>query len=132
MKTEKRQLRIGELADELGVKKFVIRFWEKEFGIKAPRTEGQQRLYSEKDIAFFQEIKSLLYEQGFTIAGAKKQLELQQTNQITPSEKTTLEVAEPAPITQEQTVNAPAQNTQFTEQMAHIQQQLIKLRELLQ
>lgn len=132
MKTEKRQLRIGELAHELGVAKFVIRFWEKEFGIKGPRTEGQQRLYTEKDTAFFKEIKSLLYEQGFTISGAKKQLALQRSGAIKPCEKTTLHVAEAAPTNQEQPTTMPTQNIQFTEQMAHIQKQLIKLRDLLQ
>ncbi len=128
MKTEKRQLRIGELAQELEVKKFVIRFWEKEFGIKAPRTEGQQRLYSEKDVEFFKTVKSLLYQQGFTISGAKKQLELQRSGHITPSEKTTLEEQ----ISPEESVNNPASSVQLAERMAHIHKQLIKLRELLQ
>ena len=131
MKIEKRQLRIGELAQELGVEKFVIRFWEKEFGIKAPRTEGQQRLYPEKDIAAFQEIKSLLYQQGFTIAGAKKQLALNRsTTTIMPSEKTTIEETKPAPATEQQPANIPC--PKLTEQMVQIQKQLLKLRELLQ
>jgi len=131
MKSEKRQLRIGELAQELELKKFVIRFWEKEFGIKAPRTEGQQRLYGEKDIEFFKEIKSLLYQHGFTISGAKKQLELARSGQITPSEKTTLDVSENAPAHKNELANTPVPNVHFTEQMTHIQKQLLKLRELL-
>ena len=74
MKMQKRQFRIGELAKTLGVERFVIRFWEKEFKFNAHRSEGGQRFYSEKDLLRFKFIKTLLYEQGFTIAGAKKQL----------------------------------------------------------
>jgi len=120
MKKETTHRRIGELAEELQVEKFVIRFWEKEFGIKPHRTEGQQRFYSEKDIALFQQIKSLLYEQGFTIAGAKKQIQLERDHKtMTPSIKTTFEEQK------------PAVNQEITEQMVEIQKQLLKLRELL-
>lgn len=69
-----RQFRIGELAKKLNVETFVIRFWEKEFNIKPHRSTGQQRFYSEKDLERFEHIKDLLYRQGMTIAGAKKQL----------------------------------------------------------
>lgn len=71
----KRQFRIGDLARELHVKKFVIRFWEREFDLKSDRSQGGQRFYTDDDLKTFQVIKHLLYEQGFTIAGAKKQLE---------------------------------------------------------
>ena len=71
---QKKQFRIGELAKTLGVERFVIRFWEKEFRFSAHRSEGGQRFYSEKDLLKFTYIKTLLYEEGFTIAGAKKQL----------------------------------------------------------
>jgi DNA-binding transcriptional MerR regulator len=69
--------RIGDLAKELKLKKFVIRFWEKEFGLKADRTTGGQRFYSKDDFTVFAAIKNLLYAQGFTIAGAKQQLRQQ-------------------------------------------------------
>ena len=69
-----RQFRIGQLAKKLNVEPFVIRFWEKEFNIKPQRSNGQQRFYSQKDLEKFQHIKELLYQQGLTIAGAKKQL----------------------------------------------------------
>lgn len=72
---QKRQFRIGELAKHLNVKKFVIRFWEKEFSLPAVRSGGGQRFYNEDDINSFCIIKSLLYEQGFTIAGARKYLQ---------------------------------------------------------
>ena len=46
----KKQFRIGDLAEELKVKKFVIRFWEKEFGIESDRSEGGQRFYTSEDL----------------------------------------------------------------------------------
>ena len=73
MKMQKKQFRIGELAKNLEVEKFVIRFWEKEFNVTGSRSEGGQRFYEEKDLEKFRSIKTLLYDQGFTIAGAKKQ-----------------------------------------------------------
>lgn len=76
MKMQKRKFRIGELAEQLTVERFVIRFWEKEFGIKTTRSEGGQRFYSEEDFEKFKLIQELLYHQGFTIAGAKKQIEV--------------------------------------------------------
>lgn len=69
-----KQFRIGELSKKLSVEKFVIRFWEKEFNIKPQRSTGQQRFYTEKDFNKFTAIKDLLYDRGFTIAGAKKLL----------------------------------------------------------
>ena len=76
MHMSKKQFRIGDLAKELKVKKFVVRFWEKEFGIKSDRSGGGQRFYTTEDLKIFLLIKDLLYNQGFTIAGAKKQLEV--------------------------------------------------------
>lgn len=70
----KRQFRIGELADALDVKKYVIRFWEKEFGLSATRSVGGQRFYTQDDLATFTLIKKLLYTEGFTIAGARQKL----------------------------------------------------------
>lgn len=70
----KRQFRIGELADTLDVKKYVIRFWEKEFGLCATRSVGGQRFYTQDDLTTFQLIKKLLYTEGFTIAGARQKL----------------------------------------------------------
>lgn len=71
----RKQFRIGDLAQELKLKKFVIRFWEKEFDLKSDRSHGGQRFYTSEDLQTFLIIKDLLYRQGFTIAGAKKQLE---------------------------------------------------------
>ncbi len=74
MKMQKKQFRIGQLADLLELEQFVIRFWEKEFNFTSTRSDGGQRFYEEKDLLRFKAIKRLLYQEGFTIAGAKKKL----------------------------------------------------------
>jgi DNA-binding transcriptional MerR regulator len=71
---KKRKFRIGELAKELKVKKYVVRFWEREFQLHSDRSDGGQRFYTQDDFEKFSYIKDLLYTQGFTIAGTKKQL----------------------------------------------------------
>lgn len=71
----KKKFRIGELSKALQVKKFVIRFWEKEFGLESSRSDGGQRYYTQDDFKAFNTIKHLLYQQGYTISGAKTQLE---------------------------------------------------------
>ncbi len=92
MRMKKRKFRIGELAQQLQVERFVVRFWEKEFNLKTSRSSGRQRFYEEKDLEAFKLIKELLYEKGFTIAGAKKQLKtIKKVNTIRPSRKTTLD-----------------------------------------
>lgn len=78
----KRQFRIGDLAKELNLKKFIIRFWEKEFDLKSDRSSGGQRFYTQEDLSLFLTIKDLLYSQGFTISGAKKQLQQMQNGSV--------------------------------------------------
>ncbi len=72
---EKAYFRIGEVSKILGVAPYVIRYWESEFkSIRPLRATSDQRLYRRKDIEELLLIKELLYEQKFTIRGAKKQL----------------------------------------------------------
>jgi DNA-binding transcriptional MerR regulator len=67
--------RIGEVAQIVGVQPHVLRYWESEFRTIRPRksTKGQ-RVYSRRDVEKLLRVKDLLKNQGFTIAGAKKQL----------------------------------------------------------
>lgn len=72
----KAEYRIGEAARLLALKTCVLRFWEGEFPQLAPtRTPRGQRLYGEADMALLFRIRSLLHEQGMTIAGARRVLE---------------------------------------------------------
>jgi DNA-binding transcriptional MerR regulator len=67
--------RIGEAAGLVGVEAHVLRYWESEFKMRTQRSSTGQRMYRRKDIARFMEIRKLLHEDGFTIAGARKALE---------------------------------------------------------
>lgn len=71
---DKMFFRIGELAELVGVEPHVLRYWESEFRVRPARSPSGQRMYRRKDIATFLRIKSLLYSQGFTIAGARRAL----------------------------------------------------------
>ena len=67
--------KIGEVAEIVGVEQHVLRYWEDEFDtLKPEKNQAGQRLYRHKDIETVVRIKELLYEEMFTIAGAKKKL----------------------------------------------------------
>ncbi len=70
---DKLYFKIGEVTEITGLEPYVLRFWESEFPIIAPkRTESGQRLYRKSDVESILLIKNLLYEKKFTIEGAKK------------------------------------------------------------
>jgi len=72
---DKTYYRIGEVARITKVKPYVLRFWESEFKLMSPpKSRSKQRMYRRKDIETILAIKRLLYEQGFTIKGARKRL----------------------------------------------------------
>ena len=66
--------KIGEVAELTSLEPYVLRYWETEFNIKLTKTKNAQRLYQKKDVLRIMEIKKLLYDEKFTIAGAKKRL----------------------------------------------------------
>ncbi len=79
---EKLYYKIGEVSQITGVEPYVLRYWESEFKIINPgRTNSKQRLYRRKDLELILEIKRLLYEEKFTIAGAKKKLQKMRAEQ---------------------------------------------------
>lgn len=74
---EKKKLyyKIGEACKALDIQPYVLRYWETEFSVLRPdKSKSGQRVYSESDLGVIRRIKELLYEEGFTIAGAKKRL----------------------------------------------------------
>jgi DNA-binding transcriptional MerR regulator len=72
----KSQFKIGEVCRITDTQPYVLRFWESEFPTLAPqKTRTGQRLYRRQDIEMVLRIKRLLYEEAYTIAGARKQLE---------------------------------------------------------
>jgi DNA-binding transcriptional MerR regulator len=73
---EKTCFRIGEVSRILDVQPYVIRYWESEFrSVRPVRTRSDQRLYRRRDVEELVAIKKLLYEERFTINGARKQLQ---------------------------------------------------------
>ena len=82
--SEKNYFRIGEVSRILDVQPYVIRYWESEFrSVRPIRTRSDQRLYRRRDVEELAAIKKLLYEERFTINGARKQLQ-QRRGQTTP------------------------------------------------
>jgi len=71
----KRYFTIGEVSELCGVKPHVLRYWEQEFPqLKPVKRRGNRRYYQRHDVIMIRQIRSLLYEQGFTIGGARLQL----------------------------------------------------------
>lgn len=71
----KRYFTIGEVSDLCGVKPHVLRYWEQEFPQLNPvKRRGNRRYYRRQDVILIRQIRSLLYQQGFTIGGARQQL----------------------------------------------------------
>ena len=78
---EDRLYKIGEVCKIAEVQPYVLRYWETEFPPLAPnKSGGGQRLYTRREIDIILRIKQLLYSEGFTIAGAKKKLDVEMTS----------------------------------------------------
>lgn len=75
-KEQKLYYKIGEACKLLDIQPYVLRYWETEFPALSPtKSKSGQRVYSEEELELIRRIKALLYDEGFTIAGAKKRLE---------------------------------------------------------
>lgn len=72
----KRYFTIGEVADLCGVKPHVLRYWEQEFSqLKPMKRRGNRRYYQHHEVVMIRRIRDLLYEQGFTIVGARNKMQ---------------------------------------------------------
>ena len=71
---DKFHFKIGEVSRILGVKPYVLRFWETEFRITPAKNQSQHRVYKRQEVETLLEIKRLLYEERFTIEGARLKL----------------------------------------------------------
>ena len=117
---EKRYFTIGEVSELGGVKPHVLRYWEQEFvQLKPVKRRGNRRYYQHHEVLLIRRIRDLLYEQGFTINGARHRLES--------------EVAEPRAAARATTstatvVTVPPENTL---EPAEIRQELEEIRQLL-
>ncbi|MFV0437504.1 MAG: MerR family transcriptional regulator [Desulfopila sp.] len=114
---DKLYFKIGEVAQLAQVAPHVLRYWETEFKqIKPKRASSKQRLYRREDVQIILQIRTLLHERGYTIAGAKKLLEAGTDARPAPSEKTQAVSAGSMPI---------------AEVLAAIKKELRQLRQLL-
>jgi DNA-binding transcriptional MerR regulator len=95
----KRYFTIGEVSDLCAVKPHVLRYWEQEFPqLKPVKRRGNRRYYQRQDVLVIRQIRALLYDQGFTIGGARQRLDgeearedVTQTQQIVRQMRTELE-----------------------------------------
>jgi DNA-binding transcriptional MerR regulator len=86
---DKLYFRIGEVGDLCGLPAYVLRFWESEFPQLKPVKSGKgQRMYRQRDVENVLRIKKLLYEEGFTIAGARQHLKEEAKGSPLPFPKT--------------------------------------------
>ena len=89
---DKMYFTIGEVSDLCGLEPFVLRYWQTEFGqLRPSKSPRGQRMYQKKDIEAVLRIKKLLYEEKFTIDGARKRLkELRKEDKVTAVDKAVL------------------------------------------
>lgn len=86
----KRYFTIGEVSDLCGVKAHVLRYWEQEFSqLKPVKRRGNRRYYQHHEVLLIRRIRELLYEQGFTINGARNQLGGQSSPEVKSPPKVT-------------------------------------------
>lgn len=72
----KRYFTIGEVSDLCAVKPHVLRYWEQEFPqLKPVKRRGNRRYYQHQDVILIRQIRTLLYEQGYTIGGARQRMD---------------------------------------------------------
>jgi DNA-binding transcriptional MerR regulator len=90
----KRYFTIGEVSELCGVKPHVLRYWEQEFTqLKPVKRRGNRRYYQHHEVLLVRRIRELLYEQGFTISGARNRLD----HRVAPAAQFDVDLALPAP-----------------------------------
>ena len=95
----KRYFTIGEVSDLCGVKPHVLRYWEQEFTqLKPVKRRGNRRYYQHHEVLLIRRIRDLLYEQGFTINGARHRLESETAEPRAAARSTPSTTSVPAPV----------------------------------
>lgn len=141
---EKLYYKIGEVAKFTGIKTHVLRYWETEFkAIRPNKSRSNQRLYRKQDVELILHLKDLLYNQGFTIAGARKKLrekpaaktveaakavEAADTQAATAAVKT----SEPTPDASSDQLTLPLSGSYDPKLLKEIRQDLLRLRKSLE
>jgi len=103
----KRYFTIGEVSDLCGVKPHVLRYWEQEFTqLKPVKRRGNRRYYQHHEVLLIRRIRELLYEEGFTISGARNRLDTARLDNGRGVETT--------PVVVDEKMEAPARNGRAT------------------
>jgi DNA-binding transcriptional MerR regulator len=93
----KRYFTIGEVSDLCGVKPYVLRYWEQEFTqLKPMKRRGNRRYYQHHEVLLIRRIRELLYDQGFTISGARNRLGDVPVHEAPPDDIEVIELTEAA------------------------------------
>jgi DNA-binding transcriptional MerR regulator len=96
--------KIGEVCEITDTQPYVLRYWESEFPVLAPaKNSSGQRIYRRKDIETVLRIKELLYDEGFTIAGAKKRLDSETSGRGATPQSMAARVTTPSPEEEDRT-----------------------------
>ncbi|MGH7786743.1 MAG: MerR family transcriptional regulator [Candidatus Binatia bacterium] len=117
---DKLYFKIGEVAKIVGVKPYVLRYWETEFSVIRPgKTRSQHRLYRRRDVEALLEIKRLLHNERYTIEGAKRRL------------KTPAKAASAAPLESRPQLALPLGERTYRNALVRLRQDLQDLYDLL-
>jgi DNA-binding transcriptional MerR regulator len=139
----KRYFTIGEVSDLCGVKPYVLRYWEQEFTqLKPMKRRGNRRYYQHHEVLLIRRIRELLYEQGFTISGARNRLSESQPAHAEPPAMDGLDVEASELVDGVEEINlelpaskpaAPAPETAAKDEVSlnQMRQELISIRGLL-
>jgi DNA-binding transcriptional MerR regulator len=121
----KRYFTIGEVSDLCAVKPHVLRYWEQEFSqLKPVKRRGNRRYYQHHEVLLIRRIRDLLYEQGFTINGARHRLEHD-------VDEARAAAARPTPSTMSVPARPPSVSAGSSPGSAALRQELSEIRQLL-
>ncbi len=135
----KRYFTIGEVGDLCGVKPHVLRYWEQEFTQLRPmKRRGNRRYYQHHEVLMIRRIRDLLYDQGFTISGARNKMQEMLHSSREQKNENALEFTDDVDATY-LALEAPALDESFkadallnpADRLFFIQQQLLEIRNLL-
>ena len=113
----KRYFTIGEVGELCGVKPHVLRYWEQEFTqLKPLKRRGNRRYYQHHEVVLIRRIRELLYEEGFTISGARHRLEESSINQLNSNSKEAVNT----PSSQKADANSQSETYSFAQLRAEL------------
>jgi len=129
----KRYFTIGEVGDLCGVKPHVLRYWEQEFTQLRPmKRRGNRRYYQHHEVLMIRRIRDLLYDQGFTISGARNKMQelLQAERDKTASEELILEGVDISEVTDSQ-FDELSELESVTDVWNEVRRELFEIRDML-